>query len=302
VARYYASRDPDRARAFADAHRAADWFGSYDDALADPRVDAVLIATPPESHARLALEALAAGKHALIEKPAFLGAEEFDAVERAARAAGRLAFVTENYFYKPLARSIREVIGRGDLGDVRFVHVDATKRQRASGWRSDPAVAGGGALFEGGIHWVSFMAHLGLTVAAVEGFRADADPGAATSERSTAVVFRYAEGAVGTLLHSWEVPSPLRSLRLSRIRGTAGSATFESNGLWLAVGGRRPRVVGPSLRDLLGYRAMFRDALGAMRTGREPAYDFARARRDLELLEAACGGGAARSERLAWSF
>jgi UDP-N-acetylglucosamine 3-dehydrogenase len=299
VARYYASRDADRARAFARAHRGAGWYGSYDDALADPRVGVVLIATPPARHAPLALAALDAGKHVLIEKPAFPEAGAFDEVERAAREAGRIAFVTENYFYKPLARTLRTIVARGDLGAVRFVHVDATKRQRVAGWRADPTLAGGGALFEGGIHWLTFMAHLGLDVAAVDGYRAG---GPADGERSSAVVFRYAQGAVGTLLHSWEVPSPFGGARLSAIRGTEGSATFESNGLWVAVGARRPRLrVGP-LRDLLGYRAMFADVFEAIRRERQPVYDLGRARRDLELMERACGRAAVPADRLAWSF
>lgn len=313
VERFYASREAGRARSFADYHRGAGWFGSYEDAFADPRVDAVLIATPPNSHLPLALEGLRAGKHVLVEKPAFLRSDDFDVFELAARAADRVPFVLENYFYKPLAACLRALIASGDLGDVRFVHVDATKRQRARGWRADPTRAGGGALFEGGIHWVSLMAHLGLTPVGVEGYqvgevglepfgRPGRDGGA--SERSSAVVFRYAEGAVGTLLHSWEVPAPLRGLRVSHIRGTRGSAAFESHGLWVAVGGRRPRILAPGLRDLLGYRAMFADALGSIRARRRPRYTLAMARRDLRLVEDACGSRVIReagAERLAWT-
>ena len=314
VERFYASREAGRARSFADYHRGGGWFGSYEDAFADPRVDAVLIATPPDSHLPLALEGLRAGKHVLVEKPAFLRSDDFDVFELAARAANRVGFVLENYFYKPLAASLRALIASGDLGDVRFVHVDATKRQRARGWRADPARAGGGALFEGGIHWVSLMAHLGLTPLRVEGYRAGDvglepfdRPGrdGGTPERSTTVVFRYANGAVGTLLHSWEVPAPLRGLRISHIRGTRGSAAFESNGLFVAVGGRRPRILSPGLRDLLGYRAMFADALGSIRARRRPRYTLAMARRDLRLLEDACGSRVIRdagAERLAWTY
>src|SRR5690606_35091918 len=104
-------------------------------------------------------------------------------------------------------------------------------------------------------------------------------------ERTTVAVFEYAGGAVGTLYHSWELGSPLRGLRLSTVYGTAGAATFESNGLGLVVRGRRRRVRLPDPRDLLGYKAMFDDFLAALKEGREPRYTLVMARRDLELVE-----------------
>jgi predicted dehydrogenase len=101
------------------------------------------------------------------------------------------------------------------------------------------------------------------------------------------LVVEYAEGAVGTLTHSWEVPSLLRGLRMSHIYGTRGSVAFESNGLFVAVTGRGARIILPGLRDIGGYRAMFRDFLGVLRTGRDPLMSLARAQRSLELIESA---------------
>jgi predicted dehydrogenase len=146
-------------------------------------------------------------------------------------------------------------------------------------------MAGGGALFEGGIHWVNFMAGIGLNATAVRGYR----PGSRESgpERSMLVVFRYAEGAVGTLFHSWDTPSLLKGLRLSRIYGSEGSIAFESNGLGVMVFGRRRRLIFPGFRDISGFGAMFTDILACLRTGRAAQLTLARARRDLELVEAA---------------
>lgn len=244
-------------------------------------MDAVLIATPPALHAELALAALLAGKHAVIEKPPFLRSADFDPVAAAARAAGRRLLVAENYHYKPLAVTLRRLLAEGVIGEVLFLHVNALKRQDASGWRSEPALAGGGALFEGGIHWVSFMSHLGLTVRRAHGFPACAG----RAEQGLTAVIEYEGGAVGTLLYSWQVPSPLRGLRGSRIYGREGSIAFESNGLAVGVWGRRKRLLFPGVRDLVGRRAMWRDFVEALTTGAEPAYDLARARRDLETVE-----------------
>lgn len=284
VARYFASRDAGKAAAFNADLGGAGAFGGYEAALADGRIDAVLVATPTAHHLELTLAGLAAGKHVIVEKPPFMHSRDFDQVERARADAGRQVFVAENYYYRPLARKLREIITRGDVGEVRYLIVKALKEQQTEGWRNDEAMAGGGALFEGGVHWINFMAGLGLTVEGVHGYR----PGRAdTIERSMLVVARYAEGAVGSLYHAWDTPSLLKGLRLSRIFGTQGSIAFESNGLFVVVAGSRPRIIFPGLRDISGYAAMFADFLACMESRREPLMTLARARRDLELVEAA---------------
>lgn len=284
VARYFASRDAGKAAAFNADLGGAGAFGGYEAALADSRVNTVVVATPTAHHLDLTLAGLAAGKHVIVEKPPFMRSTDFDPVEAARNAAGRQVFVAENYFYRPLARTLRSIIARGDIGEVRYLIVKALKEQRTEDWRNDETIAGGGALFEGGVHWVNFMAGLGLRVEAVQGFR----PGRTdTIERSMLVVFRYAEGAVGTLFHAWDTPSLLKGLRLSRIFGTRGSIAFESNGLVAAVAGSRPRIIFPGLRDISGYGAMFADYFACIEQGREPEMTLARARSDLEMVEAA---------------
>jgi len=282
VHRYYASRDRARADEFNRTFGGAGAFGSYREAMEDSRVDTVLVATPPDSHLNLTLEALGHGKHVIVEKPAFLRSSDFAPVRAAAERAGRRVFIAENYAYKPLAGALQRLIGSGVLGEVRFVHLVAVKQQRSGGWKNDAAVAGGGALFEGGVHWVDLLAHLGLVVESVEGFRPA--PGAGL-ERSMVIAARFQNGGVGTLYHSWEIPSPLRGLRLSRIYGTRGSAVFESNGLVLAVTNPRPRLVFPGFRDISGYGAMFADFFESIRTGREPLMTLDRAQRGIELIE-----------------
>jgi predicted dehydrogenase len=284
VRRYYASRDRKAAETYNRKYKGAGAFGSYAEAMADERVQAVVVATPPDSHLELTLAAFVAGKHVVVEKPAFLRAADFDPVRAAEARSGRRLMVAENYCYKPIARVLRELIESGALGEVRFFHLVAVKSQRRAGWRDDPAIAGGGALFEGGVHWIDLLANSGLDVESARGFRPDRGTG---PERSMLVVVRFRQGGVGTLAHSWEVPSPLHGLRASRIYGTKGSAAFESNGILAMVTGARRRVMFPGLRDINGNRAMWTDFLDVIRTGREPVMTAARAQRGLELIETA---------------
>ncbi len=282
---YFASRDAAKASLFQRELGGVGAFGSYEAALADPAIDVAMVTTPTQQHLELTLAALEAGKHVIVEKPPFLHAADFDAVEAAQARHGGRVFVAENYYYRPLARTLRRLIADGAIGEVRYLIVKALKEQRTGGWRDDQAMAGGGALFEGGIHWVNFMAGIGLHAKSVEGFR----PGRKLDgpERSMLAVFRYAEGAVGTLFHAWDTPSLLKGLRLSRIYGSEGSIAFESNGLGVVVFGPRRRLIFPGFRDISGFGAMFSDILASLRSGRAAQLTLARARRDLELVEAA---------------
>lgn len=278
----YASRDARKAERYSTRFGGAGAYGSYDEAIDDPTVDVVVVTTPPTQHLAYAVRALRAGKHAIVEKPPFQRVADFLAARRASEESGGRLFVAENYYYKPLRRTLARLLADGAVGTPLFLQVNALRRQRIAGWRDDLALAGGGALFEGGIHWVNLLGNLGLSVELVRGFQPS---GNGKPERSMLVVLEYGEGPVATLHYSWEVPSLLRGLRLSRISGTDGAITFETNGLFVLVHGRRPRLIFPSLRDIAGYRGMWRDFLHALRMGVEPAMTLELAERDLKLVE-----------------
>jgi len=259
--------------------------GPWEAALAATGVDAIFVTTPPRTHRDMSLAALGAGKHVIVEKPAFLDTAEIDEVEAAAARAGRMVLVAENYAYKPLLRNLRGVVESGLLGHVRLITINAAKWQAVEGWRGDPAEAGGGALFEGGIHWMSFLAGLGLTICRVAASFPDAPAG---HERSALLVVEYEEGAAGVLAYSWEIPTTLHGLRLSRIHGTKRSILFESNGLFTLVGGWR--LSAPGLSDIQGYRAMLADFVRVLVSGGEPFYRLADARRDIGLIRRTYAG------------
>lgn len=281
----FASRDAGRAERYRLKFGGARAFGSYEAAVADAAVDAVVVATPTITHRDLTLMALNAGRHVIVEKPAFMRASDVARVRDTAAHFGKQVLVAENYFYKPIAARLRAMIPSGRLGDVRFVTVNATKAQKVEGWREEPGLAGGGALFEGGVHWVNFMANIGLDVGGVRAYRVGTSRG---TDVSTLSVFEYTNGAVGTLAHSWELAAPFGGMRLSKVQGTRGAITFESNGLaYLGTGTARSFGLPGLGGDFLGYRAMFRDFLDALRTGGPAQFTLDLAERDLGLLEQA---------------
>jgi predicted dehydrogenase len=277
VRRWYASRDGERAREAARRLRGAGGLEGYEAALAHPDLAAVVVATPPGTHAELTLAALEAGKHVLVEKPAFATLADFDAVAEAAARASRQVHVLENYPYKPLADWLRQRLASGDLGTPLLLAVDAAKRQPEVGWRRDPLLGAGGPLLEGGVHWISLLTSLGLPVEDVDAW---AGP---TGEATAHLVLAYAGSTVGHLDFSWQAHAPLRGARLSHVRGTTGTLTFESNGAFLVEHGRRVSLRLADPRRLSGHEPMWRAVLRALATRTEPAYGLAHARRDVEL-------------------
>ena len=280
---FYASRDQQKALVFNHEFNGNGHFASYEAAIHDARIDAVLVATPPVSHLDLTLQALRAGKNVIVEKPPFLRAADFELIRQAQKETGRRVFVAENYFYKPLAGKLRELLKDEVIGEILFVQINALKLQKTGNWRDDKQLSGGGALFEGGIHWINLIANLGLPVKAVRGLR----PGNHDSfEKSMLAVIEYENGAVGTLSYSWEVPMLLKGVQLSRIYGRHGVITLESNGIFVLVTGARKKIIFPGLGDIAGYKGMWRDFLRALQTGEEPAMNLEVAQRDLQLVEA----------------
>jgi len=285
----YASRDRARADAYCARYGGAGSYAGYAAALADPAIDAVVVAVPPALHLDLTLRALDAGKHVLVEKPAFPSMRDYEAAAAARDRAKRVVLVGENDHYKPLAVRLRRLIARGLIGDMVFAHfVTIARRFKTAGdWRNDKSMAGGDAFFEEGIHWLHFAGSLGPKIVRIQGFRPDpADAGGDRRPKSLMVAFQYDNSAAGSLYYSREIPSMLKGMRQSKIFGRDGIITFESNGLFIIVRGHGlPRFVWPGITDFRGYRAMYRDFLSAIETGAAPEMSLERAMDDQRLMD-----------------
>ena len=235
------------------------------------------------------LRALAAGKHVLVEKPAFPRMEDYQAAVEARDRAGRVVLVGENDHYKPLAVTLRKLLAAGAIGEMVFAQFTTiVKRLKtADDWRNDEAMAGGDAFFEEGIHWLHIANSLGPAITTIQGYRpSPSREGPDRRVKSMMVAFRYDNGAVGALYYSREIPSLFKGLRLSKLFGRHGIITFESNGLFVvARGSGLPRLLLPGFRDIRGYRAMYRDFAGAIREGRAPQMSLERAMDDQRLMD-----------------
>src|ERR1700722_18495813 len=114
-----AARDSSRAQAYAERNGIPVAYGSYDELLADPGIDAIYNPLPNSLHGPWTLKAIAAGKHVLCEKPFASNAAEAVLVADAAAASGLVVMEAMHYRYHPLVRRLREVLHT--LGPVRYV-------------------------------------------------------------------------------------------------------------------------------------------------------------------------------------
>jgi predicted dehydrogenase len=128
---------------------------------ADAEVDAVVVATPNALHAPQAIAFLEAGKHVLVEKPMAPTVAEADAMVAAARGSGAFLMVAHCWRFHPDVQALRARVEAGDLGQIvktRGYGVHA--RWGPSGWFTDPALAGGGALLDMGVHAIDTARYL----------------------------------------------------------------------------------------------------------------------------------------------
>jgi len=165
---------------------------SVDDLLADPAVAAVIVCTPPATHAEIALAAVAAGKHVLVEKPLALLPEDAERMAAAERMIGTVTAVGLNLRCHRLVEEARGIIASGALGPISLLRTTWLASAAHGGplpdWRRQRSV-GGGVVYEFGTHHVDLWRYLlGDEISDVTALRrgdGDDDAAAVLSGRSS---------------------------------------------------------------------------------------------------------------------
>ena len=140
--------------------------------LADPAIDAVIVCTLNAALAPLALAAIRAGKHVLVEKPGAISTKQADELIDAARAAGVRVRVGFNHRFHPALRQARSLYESGVLGPLMFIrgrygHGGRVGYDRE--WRADPTLSGGGELIDQGVHLIDLAGWFLGDFARIEG-------------------------------------------------------------------------------------------------------------------------------------
>ena len=187
-----ASRDPARARAFAEATGSPRFYGSHQELLADPDVDAVYVAVPHSAHHEVAVAAIEAGKAVLVEKPFTINGAQAEDLRR--RAGEHAVFLMEAMWtrFLPHMVRIRELLADGRLGDVRVVSAEhgVWFRRDPAHRMFDPAL-GGGALLDLGVYPISLASMVLGTPAEISATATFGDTGV---DAQTSVTLLHEDG------------------------------------------------------------------------------------------------------------
>ncbi|MCE5230400.1 Gfo/Idh/MocA family oxidoreductase [bacterium] len=245
--------DPAAARRVAGRFGIAHWCANESELLARD-LDAVYIATPLNMHCAQAIQAAAAGKHILCEKPIAATIEEVNRMEEACRAAGvkfMLGFSMRNNIYHQKAR---ELVQGGAIGRLVMARAQLTcwYPPIEGAWRQDGAISGGGALIDMGAHCIDLIEWIcGSKIIEVCGFQDQLVQHYRTpiEDASTAVV-RLENGAHGIIDNYFNLPDAAAQNALE-LHGTRGSIIGRGT-IGQDPGGRLFSIVQP---EETGYQA-----------------------------------------------
>jgi predicted dehydrogenase len=228
----------DKARQLGFKRSTADWHVLVD----DPKVEAIVIASPQSTHRNIALAALAKGKHVLCEKPLGLSFAESKAMVAAAENSGCIHMVGFNYIRTPASQLARQMIASGEIGDITFLRAEHTEdflsdasvpgdwrtAGRANGNMGDlsPHIINAALALAGPI--TSLVADIKTVYPTRGGV-------AVTNDDQSAIMCRFANGAMGQLFVS-RVAAGRKMGYAYEVYGTKGSIRFDQedqNAVWL---------------------------------------------------------------------
>lgn len=298
-----AGRDTERSRRYAAENGVATSYGRYEDAIA-AGFDVYVVGTVPGSHAALVESILAAGKHCLLEKPAFNSIEEFQELWPRLKASRGVFMVAENLHFAPFQARLKRTLRESPFGRPFLLELIRLGRSAPQGWRADPAAMPLGALHEGGVHWIRRLLDLAsalepdgrANVTEVMAYAPDASLTGMPYEDTMMVVARHASGLTSRLLHTWGIPWRFLPFDVSKFLAEHGALYFDGRGIY----GRSylpgaKRMLWPSLTDAGGYRAMWQGFLNSVENRLPAPLDLQTIYEDFAYMDA--GYRSARSRR-----
>jgi UDP-N-acetyl-2-amino-2-deoxyglucuronate dehydrogenase len=234
------------------AERGGKAFTSLTDAMAATDIDVVVICTPAGGRAEVAIDALEAGKHLIIEKPAEVSLSKIDDIIAAQQRAGTQVTVISQHRFDPASEVALGAIKNGELGRLTsgVASIDWWREQSyydSGGWRGTWRLEGGGALMNQGVHTVDLLvAMLGRPVE-VSAYTATLAHERIETEDVAVGVVRFESGALG-VLHATTAAFPGLSARL-QVHSDKGSIVIENDELSFIHVTRRDAARAEKLSD-----------------------------------------------------
>lgn len=227
-----------KARQFGFKRSTSDWRVLVD----DPAVEAIVIASPQETHHDIALAAFARGKHVLCEKPLGLGLEQSQSMLDAAEKSGCIHMAGFNYIRTPASQLARQMIERGEIGEITFLRAEHTEDFLADAsipgnWRTQGRANGNMGdlaphIINAALALAGPITSLVADIATIHKSRGGVEVG---NDDQSAIICRFASGAMGQLFIS-RIATGRKMGYAYEIYGTKGSIRFDQedqNAIWL---------------------------------------------------------------------
>ncbi len=280
----------DRVETFSKEHNCKG-YSDIDAFLADPKVEAVVIATPSGYHLDPALKAINAGKHVLIEKPLEITLERCNQLIQAAIEKGvKLSGIFQSRFYAVPAL-IKEAIDKGRFGKIVMIEASVKwYRSQAyydsGAWRGTWNVDGGGALMNQSIHAIDLLSWFGGNVSDVKSFASTLSHERIEVEDAGVAILQFENGGYGIITGSTSIYPGFQ--KRIEICGTKGSAIMEEEDLvewkfdeetegdedirrkYAAANEAAGGASDPMAINYKGHMAQFEDFANAIKEDRNP--------------------------------
>lgn len=225
-------RDAALAADYASRHGVPKWYSNPDDLINDPDINAIYIATPPDSHEEYTIKALKAGKPVYVEKPMARNAEECDRMNAASEASGIPLFVAYYRRSLPYFQKVKQLIDDKIIGDVRYVDIclqwqpyeEEVGNSPKPRWRVDPAISGGGHFHDLASHQFDFLEYLLGPVKSATGIARN-QAGLYAADDITVANFEFESGVLGKGSWCYTINKAQREDQ-AQIIGSKGRITF----------------------------------------------------------------------------
>ena len=287
---YFASRDLAKAKDYCERFGGVDYFGGYEEALADSRVQAAYFFTPHYVHLDNARLAARHGKHILMEKPVARTVEEAQALVRTAQDASVNLMVAENYRFLHTARRAKSMVETGTLGSIGTLRLIDIKveafRPPSTDWRFDADLTGGGSFIDAGIHYIDIILNLGGMPTQVYATEPPKVHRRSAGEDGLVMIANLPDGAVAVFNFS-RATSKMSERSLVSITGSKGYIEFEPYGSEITFENTlvKRNVRLPAAHR--GARDMVREFRDSIQQDRPPLMDGDEAIKDLAIVLAA---------------
>ncbi len=294
-----ATRNPERGKAFVAEHGGS-WYADYREVLKQPDVDIVTLCTPHDLHAPMTIEAAAAGKHVLCEKPMARTVAECDDMLAACERAGVTLGVIFQGRFEPLSKKLKADFKAGRLGKLLWassntVWYRSDEYYRSGAWRGTWAHEGGGVLINQAIHAIDMLLWLsGLPTRVTAQMRTLNHQ--IEVEDAAMAILEYPNGALG-LIQATTDAFPGYAERLEFYGTNGGVVYHKSQGKleWHLAEPRQDTVdeaeaisgaAGPMISNAAAHTAQFQDFATAVREHRSLLVDGREGRRSVAVVEA----------------